>query len=188
MKPRAQGLSLLVGAAGVLGLALTLHAGPPVASPDKAKSAAAETPVDERVSVAEARERGKLMHKIYAATLEVMHHRYFRADRAVLPARALEDVFDEIDKQSKIKTRWIAVNTPAMSVNHEPESEFEKKAAEVLASGKTEFDRVEEGYYRRAGAIPLGAGCVGCHTKLFSTPVKTPRFAGLVISIPVKDK
>lgn len=183
MKPRGVGSCVLVG---VLGLALTLNAGSPETPPEKVKGAVAEKPADERVSVAEARERGKLMHKIYSATLEVMHHRYFRADRAVLPARALEDVFAEIDKQSKIKTRWIAVNTPAMSVNHEPESEFEKKAAAVLASGKTEFDRVEEGYYRRAGVIPLAAGCVGCHTKLFATPVKSPRFAGLVISIPVK--
>jgi hypothetical protein len=29
---------------------------------------------------------------------------------------------------------------------------------------------------------------VGCHTKFFTEPPKTPRFAGLVISIPVTDE
>jgi cytochrome c553 len=112
----------------------------------------------------------------------------FRHDRAVLPARAMEDVFAAIDRESKIKTRWIAVNTPAMSINHEAETAFEKKAAAEIAAGKKEFEGVEKGYYLRATAIPLGAGCVGCHTKFSATTDKTPRFAGLVISIPVKDE
>ena len=168
----------LAGAGGVLGLCLTLKADPPAEKADDVK----------RVSVAEARERAKLMHDVYASTLEALHHHYFRSDRSVLPARAMEDVFADIDKQSKIKTRWIAVNTPAMSINHEPQTDFEKKAAAALAAGKAEFDTVADGYYQRAGAIPLSAGCVGCHTRHFSTPSKTPRFAGLVVSIPVKDK
>lgn len=192
MTSRTMGLSALAGVAAFLGLAMTLNANSravadgPVAQ--KSQDGGAEKAADERPAITEARERAKLLHKVYASTLEVMHHHYFRADRAVLPARALDDVFAEIDKQSKIKTRWIAVNTPAMSINHEPESEFEKKAATELASGKSEFDRVEDGYYRRASVIPLGPSCAGCHTKLFSTPSKTPRFAGLVISIPVKGK
>jgi hypothetical protein len=191
MNAKRIGQWALVGVAGLLGFSLTLNAEPPETSPggpaEKAKAAAAK-PDDARVTVAEARERARLMHEIYSVSLEVMHHHYFRNDRPTLPARALEDVFDEIDERSKIKTRWIAVNTPAMSVDHEPETEFEKKAAAEIAAGKTQYDRVEDGYYRRAGVIPLGAGCVGCHTKLFRSPAKTPRFAGLVISIPVKDK
>ena len=75
-----------------------------------------------------------------------------------------------------------------MSINHKPEGAFEEKAATEIAAGKADYERVEDGYYKRAGAIPLGAGCVGCHTKLFQPPGKTPRFAGLVIAIPVKDK
>jgi hypothetical protein len=97
-------------------------------------------------------------------------------------------VFAEIDKQSKMKSRWIAVNTPAMSINHEPETAFEKKAAAAIADGKTEFESVEKGFYLRVGAIPLGTGCVGCHMKFATTTDKTPRFAGLVISIPVNDE
>ncbi len=192
MKWRRMGLWALLGASGVLGFSLTLNADPPTGSasqpPAKAQGKAAEMPTLKRVSVAEARERARLMHQIYAASLEVIHHHYFRSDRRTLPARALEDVFAEIDEQSKIKTRWIAVNTPAMSVSHEPKSDFEKEAVRHLAAGKPDYDRIEDGYYRRAGAIPLGAACVSCHTRFFQAPPKTARFAGLVISIPVQDK
>jgi hypothetical protein len=128
------------------------------------------------------------MHDIYSATLDTMHHRYFRREGAVLPARALDDVFAEVDRKTKIKTRWIAVNTPAMSINHEPVTAFEKKAAEVLAEGKAEYATTEKGYYLRATPISLGAGCVSCHTRFGATDDKKPRFAGLVISIPVKDE
>lgn len=185
-------LVLLSGATAVFCLTRTLNADPPRLSAEgsskKAKGEATSKPDDTRVPVAVAKDRAKLMHDIYSATLDTMHHRYFRREGAVLPARALEDVFAEIDRQSKMKSRWIAVNTPAMSINHEPETAFEKKAAAEIAEGKTEFESVEKGYYLRAGAIPLGTGCVGCHTKLSATTDKTPRFAGLVISIPVYDE
>lgn len=180
MTPRKIALGVAAGVVGVFGAALALRADPPAGKEKVAP--------DNRVAVAVAKDRAKVLHGVYAATLETMHQHYFRRERAVLPARALEDVFAEIDRQSDIKTKWIAVNTPAMSINHEPETAFEKKAAEEIAAGKAEYARVEDGYYRRAGAIPLGAGCVSCHTKFFTAPPKTPRFAGLVISIPVTDK
>jgi cytochrome c553 len=141
-----------------------------------------------RVSVAAARDRAGLMHELFADTLDVVHHRYFRREGAVLPARAIEDVFERVDRRSGVKARWIAVNTPAMSINHEPATAFEKKAAEELAAGKAEFSRVEKGYLLRAAPIPLGAGCVGCHTRASPAADKTPRLAGLVIAIPVKDE
>lgn len=181
MKTQLRRVCVLAGVAAALGFSLTLNADPP-------KEAATKKAADERVTVAEARERAKLMHQMYSATLDVVHHHYFRREGAVLPARALEDVFAEMEEQTKIKARWIAVNTPAMSINHNPETEFEKKAAEVIASGKAEYDRIEDGHYKRAGVIPLGVGCVGCHTKVFQNTARTPRFAGLVISIPVRDK
>ena len=187
MNPQRVRLCALAGAAGALCFALTLNADPP-GGPGAKPGPADKADGAPRVTVAEARGRARLMHDIYASTLEALHHHYFRRDRAVLPARAMEDVFADIDRQSNIKARWIAVNTAAMSINHEPETAFEKKAAAALAGGKAEFDAIEDGHYHRAGAIPLGAGCVGCHTKHFSAPAKTPRFAGLVISIPVRDK
>jgi hypothetical protein len=171
------GLGVVVGATGLL-------------FAFQAWSVAADAPSSSKAagSVGAARANAKLMHDIYAATLEVMHHHYFRSNRAVLPARALEDVFEEIESQSKVKAKWIAVNAKAMSVNHEAKSAFEKKAAAAIAAGKREFEVVEDGYYRRAAAIPLGAGCVRCHTGSFGGEPKSPRFAALVISVPVTRK
>jgi hypothetical protein len=138
-----------------------------------------------RVSVAVARERAKTLHDVYAATLETMHHHYFRGDRATVPAKAMEDVFGELRRQTKVEARWISVSLQPMSINHEPKSEFEKQAAKEIAAGKGEVDVVEGGYYRRAGAIPLAGGCVSCHGRLFKGAEDKQRFAGLVISIPV---
>jgi hypothetical protein len=138
-----------------------------------------------RVSESVARDRAKTMHEIYAATLETMHHHYFHGDRARVPAKALEDVFDELQQQTKMEARWISVSLQPMSVNHEPKTDFEKQAAKEIAAGKAEFDTLEGGYYRRAGAIRLGSGCVSCHGGLFKGAEGKPKFAGLVISIPV---
>lgn len=68
-----------------------------------------------RVPVAVARERAELMHRIYAATLEVLHHRYFHDSRAMVHARAMEDIFDEIARQSQVEAKWMVVNMRAMS-------------------------------------------------------------------------
>lgn len=143
-----------------------------------------------RVSVEAAREQAKLMHNIYETTMDVMHRRYFRADRSVLPARAMEDVFHEIGRTTHAKANWISVNTKAMSINHEPATEFEKQAAREIAAGKESFELVENGIYQRAGRIPLGGSCINCHSNSFLPPsnFKTPRFAGLVIRIPVESE
>lgn len=134
-----------------------------------------------------ARDRAKVMHNIYAATLEVLHERYFHSPRAMVPARAMQDVFSTIEQESNVEARWIAVNMKPMSIDHAPESEFEKKAAKEIAAGKSYFEAVEEGYYRRAGAIPLSNGCIGCHGGFLQQPSKKPKFAGLVISVPIRD-
>ena len=182
------------GVFGVLCVAIAWGAEAPpegaASKPGESEQAAAAEPenVEHRVSVATARERAKLMHRIYAATLDVMHDRYFHNNRAVVPARAMEDVFDEMASQSSVEARWISVNTRAMSLNHEPQTEFDKAAAKEIAAGKDEYERVENGYYRRAGAIPLGSGCVNCHAGFFKAPPKNPRFAGLVISVPVNEE
>jgi hypothetical protein len=177
-----------VGATWLLCLTFVTHAGQP--DPSKPKQVDAEKKqIDAkyRVPVAMARDRATLMHEIYESTLHSMHRHYFRRERATLPARALEDVFSEMEGQSKVDARWIAVNTKAMSINHEPETEFEKQAAKEIASGKSDVELIEKGVYHRATAIPLGAGCVSCHNGLLAPPKDIPRFAGLVISIPVKD-
>ncbi len=186
-------LCLAGGATGAMMVAIALCAelpGDAANKPGDGGQAAAAEPanVEHRISVPAARERAKVMHRIYAATLDVMHEHYFHSNRAVVPARAMEDVFEEMAGQLKVEARWISVNTQAMSVSHEPQNEFEKAAAKEIAAGKDEYELVENGYYRRAGAIPLATGCVNCHAGFFKTPPKTPRFAGLVISVPVNEE
>ncbi len=140
------------------------------------------------VTVDAARERAKLTHHIYASTLEAMHHHYFNNDRSSVPARVMEDMFADIARQENIKAKWIAVNAKVMSIDHKPEGEFEKQAAKQIAAGKNEYERVEKGLYRRAVAIPLtNNGCLGCHMGFAANNNKRDRFAGLVISIPVKQ-
>ena len=190
---RRASLCTVAGAIGVLCATFALSAGSASVATngpnDKKTAVLGQQPDGEkRVTVAEARERAKLMHNIYAATLDVMHHHFFRRDRSVLPARAMEDVFAEMEKQSNIKAGWISVNTKAMSIHHEPKNEFEKQAAKAIAAGKGEFELVEKGYYHRAAAIPLGGGCVSCHTGFLAKTPQTQRFAGLVISMPINEK
>lgn len=161
---------------------------PAAGSLDSDQRPSAASSVGEPLPVAAARQRAKLLHEVYAATLDVMHERYFRGARAIVPARALEDVFAEIERQQGIKARWIAVNTPAMSISHEPKTDFEKLAAEAIADGRGELEKIDEGYYRRVGAIPLHSSCIACHTGFFKERPKKPLFAGLVISIPVAEE
>jgi len=137
-----------------------------------------------RVSLAVAQDRAKTMHEVYAATLEALHHHYFHGDRARVPAKAMEDVFAELQRQTKMEARWISASLQPMSINHEPKSDFEKQAAKEIAAGKAELDAIDGGYYRRAGAISLSGGCVACHGGLFQGEGRR-QFAGLVISIPI---
>lgn len=151
------------------------------ATDDKPKNAHGEP----RIPLAVARDRALLMHQIYTTTLEVMHDRYFHADRSVVPARAMEDVFENLERDTGSKANWISVNLRAMSINHDPSTEFEKLAARELGKGESAYEAVDNGIYRRATPIPLHGGCVSCHAGFNPRPSKTPKLAGLVISMPV---
>ena len=154
------------------------------AIPD-APVADAQDRVTARVPIAVARDRAKLMHDIYTTPLDVMHDRYFHADRAVVPARAMEDVFSAMEEQTGSKANWISVNLKAMSINHEPQTDFEKRAAREIVAGETEIEVIEDGFYRRASAVPMTGGCLSCHAGFFNQPSKVPKYTGLVISIPI---
>ena len=180
-------LCIGVGTAMILCAAFTTQAQQKSAGKGKSK---AQAPVEAkyRVSTVTARERATVMHDICESTLHAMHRHYFRRERATLPARAMEDVFDDMANQSKVDVRWISVNTRAMSIDHEPETNFEKDAAAAIAAGKDHFELIENGYYQRATPIALGSGCVSCHSSGMAPNPKIPRFAGLVIRIPITDK
>lgn len=172
-------ICLAAAAGGMLCLAIAVQAGPPEdEDPEPDKS---------RVSLDTARDRARLLHDVYSTTLDVMHERFFERGRSTLPARALEDVFEILEQESRGKAQWISVNTKAMTIDHEPKTEYEKAAARELAAGKQEWELVENGVYRRATPIPLSSSCVGCHTGFFVGAPKSPRMAGLIISIPLKD-
>lgn len=175
-------LALLIATA-VLTVDVALRAATPSA-------AQGDKPVAEkkRLPVETAKVRAALMHDIYSATLDTMHHHYFHGDRAIVPARAMEDIFAELNRQTDIEARWIAVNTKAMSIDHEPENAFEKQAAKEIADGKDAVELIKDGVYHRAGAIPLAQGCVSCHMGTFAPPSKVKRFAALVIRIPVEKE
>ncbi len=138
-----------------------------------------------RVSLEVARDRARLMHAIYEATLEAMHQRYFHGERAMVPARALEDVFKVIERQNHVESRWISASFSPMSIRNEPKSEFETQASRKIAKGEDGIETIEDGFYRRAGSIPLHGGCAHCHAGFFSNTSPSPKFAGLIISIPV---
>src|SRR5690606_20462658 len=131
--------SAAMGLVGALGFTLAVFAEPS----DSGKESAPDAVADEhRVSVELARDRAKVMHDVYSSTLDVMHHRYFHGERAVVPARALEDVFSDLKDQTKMEARWISVNMNAMSVDHEPKTDFEKKAAREIANGEESIEVV----------------------------------------------
>jgi len=168
---------------------MTACAGEPVDADSPAVSGrdGADVDADQGLSVEIARDRAIVMLDVYSVTLEVLHHQYFHGDRAVVPARAMQDIFSTIKRQSKVDARWISVNMKPMSISHEPTSDFEKRAAKEIAAGKDHVEVIEDGFYRRATPIPLRNGCVGCHGGLFEAASKKPKFAGLVISMPIRQ-
>lgn len=145
------------------------------------------TSTAEPIAVDEARGRARLLHDAYESTLHVIHRRYFDADeKDAIPARALEDVFKSVDEANGMATRWIAVNTPPMNVDHAPREGFEADAAAALGEGRTEFEAVEGDTYRRAGAVRLFASCLKCHESGLTKQIRKERVAALVISLPLR--
>lgn len=184
-------MSWLLGLMTVCVTVELVHSLPKARAVEEPKPTATDTKKsddEDRVSLDVARERTATLHLAYSATLDTIHHYYFRKDQSVLPARAMEEIFKSVNRQSKAKANWISVNTKPMSVDHEPTSDFEKKAAAAIAAGKDKYESVEDGYLRSATSIPLHGGCISCHVgSSFGPPPKGPRYAGLVISVPIKE-
>lgn len=184
----------MIGLAGVLCLRFAIAEEPAPADKKAARSrpdgAGTEDETKEaapRVSLDVARSRAQLMHDIYAATLDTMHHRYFRGDRATVPARAMIDVFKEMEHRNGSRSRWISASFEPMSIDHKPTSAFEKQASRKISRGADVVETIEDGFYRRAGSIPLGGGCISCHGGFSAIRSDSPKFAGLIISIPVNE-
>lgn len=138
-------------------------------------------------SATEARGRAKLLHETLHATLQAVHHHYFREDEKVpIPAATLRDVFREVARRQGVELRWLAVNAQAMNVDHLPRDDFEKNAAKAIAAGEESYEQAEHGVYRRAGAITLTSDCLKCHLP-HRTSTKS-RAAALVIRLPIEEQ
>ena len=171
-------------AASLLGWGLFISANGDDSPPGK--QAATEKP-EQPVSENEARARARLLHEAFHATLQFVHDEYYRPDqRLELPANTLERVFGELERSQKVRLRWLAVNAQAMNVEHAARDDFEKAAVASLITGKNEFDRLEKGTYRYAGAITLTSACLKCHLPARSD--NRDRAAALVISIPLNGR
>src|SRR5688572_20164196 len=74
----------------------------------------------------EALGRARLLHEAFHATLQYVHHEYYRQDEQLpLPAATLERVFKEVATRQHVKLRWLAVNATAMNVEHSARDDFE---------------------------------------------------------------
>ncbi|MEZ6094484.1 MAG: DUF3365 domain-containing protein [Pirellulaceae bacterium] len=138
-------------------------------------------------TVEEARGRARILHETLHGVLQVMHRDFFDKDETrKIPSRSLKDVFSELSESHAINAHWIAVDTKAMSVENEAETDFEKAAVKALRSGQDEFERVSDGKYEFAGKIRLSPICLGCHAP--SRTSNDDRFAGLVIEMHVRPE
>lgn len=147
-------------------------------------TAAAPSPGKETlVSLSEAQSKARLLHETLDGALQVMHRDYFDDEKSLtIPSRSLEDVFAVLKRKKGITLRWLAVNAKAMSVDHQPENDFEKAAADAITKGEKEYELAENGTYRYAGMIRLGSECLKCHVPMRKS--LEDRFAALVITMP----
>lgn len=132
----------------------------------------------------EARDRARLLHETIHATLHYVHEDFYREDEGLpIPAASLQQVFRALAERQGVTIHWLAVNARAMNVDHKPRNSFETSAVRALSGGQEEVDAVEQGVYRHAGVIPLGAECMTCHLPGQTRAAK--RVAALVIEMPV---
>lgn len=140
-----------------------------------------------RPSLQEARRQAGSLHTAIHATLQAVHHRYYREDEGLpIPAAVLKDVFAELEQEEHVKLRWLAVEGQVMNSDHKPRDSFEEDSAKALKAGEREFERVEDGVYRRAGPITLTNQCLKCHVP--DRKNTKNRTAGLIVSIAIKKE
>jgi hypothetical protein len=157
--------------------------------PPAADSAAPSAPsrAARRPSVDEARRQAELLHQAMHATLQVVHHEYYREDEGLaIPAATLKEVFAELAQKEQVQLRWLAVEGQAMNTDHRASSPFETEAVQALKSGRDALERVEGKLYRRAAPITLTSHCLKCHVP--DRKSTRDHTAGLIVTIPLADK
>jgi hypothetical protein len=140
-----------------------------------------------RPTLEEARRQAEILHGAIHSTLHVVHQRLYKEDEGLpIPAAVLKEVFADLETEQKIKLRWLAVEGQPMNSDHKPKDPFENEAVKALSSGQQTYERTENGVYRRAGSIKLTNPCLKCHVP--NRKSLEDRTAGLIITIPIKDK
>ena len=140
------------------------------------------------ITIDEARGRVRILETVYLSSLQNIHRNYFRGDQKLpIPSRVLEDVFFSVNRSNGIKSRWIAVNTPAMNIEHKPKPGFETRATAVIAANKSRFEEVKDDVLYSARSVTLLASCQRCHLSALAQQNGGRRVAGLVIEIPLKN-
>ena len=148
-------------------------------------SAAASQPA-RRATVDEARRQAELLHRAIHATLQVVHHEYYREDEGLaIPAATLKEVFAELEQKEQLQLRWLAVEGQAMNTDHRANGPFESEALQALKSGRDALERVDGKFYRRAAPITLTSHCLKCHVP--DRKSTRDHTAGLIIAIPLGE-
>ncbi|MFV0444034.1 MAG: DUF3365 domain-containing protein [Planctomycetaceae bacterium] len=175
-------------ALAVFGAAATIASLNAAEAPTEATTPEAPFPADApRIAKAEARRQAEVLHSAMHTTLHLVHHRYYTEDEGLpIPAAVVEEVFRDVESEQPVRLRWLVVEGQAMNTDHRARTEFEHAAVEALKSGKTAYEQVEAGIYRRAGAIRLTNACLKCHVP--DRKSTEDRIAGLIISLPVQEK
>lgn len=130
------------------------------------------------------RQQAEVLHSAMHSALRVVHDRYYREDEALMiPAAALKEVFNDVEKKHHVQFRWLVVEGQAMNVDHAAKTDFEKAAVQALKSGKGFLETTESDMYRRAAPIALNNHCLKCHMP--DRKSTRDRTAGLIISVPL---
>lgn len=138
-------------------------------------------------TAAEAHARARLLHEAVHGALQVMHRDLFDEENIrAIPSGSLEDVFKELKRTYRVEMKWLNVNTDVVNVDHQPEGEFEERAAKRLAAGDLFVESTTNDRYQFAGPIRLASQCLKCHLKHRRST--EDRVAGLVISMPILER
>ncbi|WP_437228892.1 c-type heme family protein [Planctomicrobium sp. SH661] len=153
-------------------------------------AAHAETPSGSHASPRtreQAAQEASVLHDVMHATLQLVHHRYYREDEGLaIPAATLDEVFEDIEKEHGVQLRWLVVDGQAMNSDHLPQNDSERVAVQALRSGKKLHEWTEGGSYHRAGAITLTNLCLKCHVP--DRKSVENRTAGLIVTLPLKQE
>ncbi len=136
-------------------------------------------------SVHEARARAKILHELIHGMLQVVHRDFFEEENPLaIPSSSMEDVFVEMSRSFGVEIKWLNAGTDVVNVDHEPADEFERSAADRIREGERFVDAYNADQYQYTGSIRLPSQCLKCHVKRRNS--NHDRFAGLLISMPVK--